>query len=92
MILLLLLLLLLLLIVFLLIDAAGLMVTYIDALPVCSSNNTFFVSAQTTLWFAGENQNCPCTSPSVSTVNLTRAIKVTCMVWLRAGVQKIKEK
>ena len=28
-----------------------------DALPVCSSNNTYFVSAQTTLWFAGEKEN-----------------------------------
>ena len=28
-----------------------------DALPVCSSNNTSFVSAQTTLWFAGEREN-----------------------------------
>ena len=28
-----------------------------DALPVCSSNNTYFVSAQTTSWFAGEREN-----------------------------------
>ena len=64
----------------------------IDALPVCSSNNTSFASAQTTLWFAGEKQKCTRTSSSVPTVDFRGSIIFTCTGALRAGVQKIKEK